>query len=399
MTGVTTGNGRAYGGTRRALASLLLAVVAGAALASPYRPRDDGEVLARVPARAELGRLEALRPSRARPLAVGAALALARGYIEIGRHESDPRFIGYAQATLAPWMVQPNPQEPVLVVQAITLQFLHRFDESLSLLDRAVALAPLDGQAWLTRASILELRGDYAGARKSCARLVRATDEVTALTCLGSVDSRSGRLASSYAALRGLTDSRLLPEMRGWVLSIRAEMAERLGEDRRAEADLRLALSSAPDDPYLKASYADLLLRLDRPREVLALLASSEAQDGLLLRLAIAGRRVGAPEATRWAQMYAARVQAAARDGDGTHRREEAMYLLDVVGDAQAALRAAAANWVVQREPADVRVYARAALATRSGTDRAVIGAWLASSHFEDSTLPAAAAVVTGGAL
>ena len=388
---------RAHGLICRALAVSCFA--AGVALASPYRPLDDGEVLERVPARADLARLAALRPSQAGVQGLGAALALARGYIDIGRREGDPRFMGYAQATLAPWLERPAPPEAALVLQAITLQYLHRFDESLALLGRALTLAPLDGQAWLTQASLLELRGDYPGARRSCARLARAADEVTALTCLLSVDSRSGHLASSYASLKRLTadDARLPAAVRGWVLAVRAEMAERLGDDSRAEVDLRNALAMAPDDPYLKASYADLLLRLNRPGEVLVLLSAGEAQDALLLRLAIAGRRSASAEAARWANLYRERLRAAARDGDATHRREEALYLLDVAGDAPAALRAAATNWVIQREPADVRVYARAALAAKSAADRAVVNAWLAGSHYEDHTLNVSPPALTGG--
>ncbi len=392
---------RAGGHLGRPLVALILVLVATVAGAAPRVPTDDAEVLERVPARAELDRLAALSPGRSAPKDLNAALALARGYIDIGRRASDPRYVGYAQAVLLPWLNVPNPPEQALVLQAITLQYLHKFDAALVLLNRALRLQPLDGQAWLTQASLLELRGDYPGARRSCARLIRSADEVSAITCLASVDGRSGHLAASFATLGTVAaaDSRLPPGIRSWVLSVHAEMAERLGDDRRAESDLRTALSIAPGDPYLRATYADLLLRLDRPREVIALLAGAEAEDPLLLRLAIAGRRSAAPDAARWAATYADRLQAAARDGDTTHRREEAMYLLDVRGDAPAALRVASANWVTQREPTDVRVYERALAATGSAADRAVLSEWLAATRFEDHTLGAESRASSRGAL
>jgi len=393
--------GRRWGGyPSRSIAAIILSLAAAIAGATPRVPSEDTEVLEHVPARAELDRLAALRPGRSAPAKLDAALTRARGYISIGRLASDPRYIGYAQAVLLPWVNVPNPPEQALVLQAITLQYLHQFDAALTLLNRALALQPLDGQAWLTHASLLELRGDYARARRSCARLVRSADEVTALTCIASVDGRSGHLAASYAALGTLatTDPRLPPAVRSWVLSVRAEMAERLGDDRRAEADLRAALALTPDDPYLRATYADLLLRLDRPREVISLLVGSEAEDPLLLRLAIAGRRGSSADGPRWAATYADRLRAAARDGDTTHRREQAMYLLEVLGDAPAALRAASSNWATQREPADVRVYARAVLATGSAADRAVLSQWLAATGFEDRTLGTVAPATSGGA-
>ena len=388
----SSGHGRrSRAAVLRLIAVSLFALAASAAAAAPYRPGDDGAILERVPARSQLERLAPLRAAvTERPDDLPAALALARGYIEMGRRNSDPRFIAYAQATLAPWLARPQPEVGVLVLQATALQYLHRFDAALALLERAIARAPLDAQAWLTRAALLELRGDYPAARRACARLLLRADEFTALTCIGSVDGRSGRLESSYAALKtpGGLDPRLPAQLRAWRLAVTAEMAERRGDDEAAEADLVEALRLGADEPYLKAAYADLLLRLGRAREVIILLAGSEAQDSLLLRLAIAGRRVAHPQAGHWAQAYEERLQAAERDADSSHRREQALFLLDVQGDAPAALRAAASNWSVQREPADVRVYARAAGRAGSAADRAVIASWLAASHYEDRTLP-----------
>jgi tetratricopeptide (TPR) repeat protein len=376
----------------RTTAAGLIALVATAAAASPYVPADDATVLERVPARSDLERLAPLRAALASaPGDVAATLALATGYIDLGRRNSDPRFIAYAQATLLPWLAQPQPPEQVLVLQAITLQYLHQFDASLALLDRALALEPLDAQAWLTRASLLELRGDYAAARRACARLARSADAFSALTCLGSVAGRNGQLTASFRALNapaGL-DPRLPGPLRAWRLAVVAEMAERLGDDHAAQAHLRDALRASEEDPYLKAAYADLLLRTGRAPEVLRLLAGSEAQDPLLLRLAIAAHRLGTAEAARWMHAYEERLRAAERDGDGTHQREHAMYLLDVREDAVAAVELARRNWTAQREPADLRIYARAAVSAHSSADCAQLAEWLEKTHYEDRVLSA----------
>jgi tetratricopeptide (TPR) repeat protein len=384
----------------RMTALALLAITATAATAEPYVPLSDDTILERVPARSELERLAPLRAAvAARPADLEAALALATGYIGIGRRNSDPRFIAYAQSALRPWLALPSPPERALVLQATALQYLHRFDAALALLERALSREPLDAQAWLTRASLLELRGDYVAAHRACARLVRTSDEFTALTCLASVAARSGQLATSYAAVRasGEPDTRLPGPLRAWRLSVVAEMAERLGDDRAAEVYLREALRAAGDDPYVKAAFADLLLRTGRPREVLVLLAADEAQDPLLLRLAIAAHRLGgSPQAARLGQVYAERLRAAERDHDDTHQREQALYLLDVREDPRGAVEAARRNWAMQREPADVRVYARAAARAGATNDQAALAGWLAWSHYEDRTLYATAAAGAG---
>lgn len=379
---------QSYGATRRAIALFLL-IGGGAvrALASPYVPGDDQTILERVPARSALERLAPLRQAVAsQPADLLAAQTLAQGYIDIGRRNGDPRFVAYAESVLMPWMTRPQPPEHVLVLQATALQYLHQFDAALALLDRAVALEPLDGQAWLTRAALLELQGRYADARVACARLARAADSSIALTCLKSVEGRNGHLTSSYESLRAFSSMnfRASGAVRSWTLSVLAEMAERLGDGAAAETDLKGALSVAPDDPYLKATYSDLLLSLERPAEVIPLLRDSEAQDALLVRLAIAGKRAGSPEAARWASMYEERMQGAERDRDYTHLREQAMFLLEVRRDIRAAVKLAAANWGVQREPADLRLYVRAAQLAGSGADQAAISSWLAVTHYED---------------
>ena len=109
------------------MAAAGLALAAGMATAGPYLPADDATILERVPERSDL---ELLAPLRAAVAAdaedLGASLALATGYIGIGRRNGDPRFIAHAQAALSPWLSRPRPPERALVLEAITLQYLHQ---------------------------------------------------------------------------------------------------------------------------------------------------------------------------------------------------------------------------------------------------------------------------------
>ena len=125
------------------------------------------------------------------------------------------------------------------------------------------------------------------------------------------------------------------------------------------------------------------------------LLQGREAQDNLLLRLAVAGQRPGTVAGARWAAMYAARVQAAQRDGDTVHTREQARFALDVQHDAAQALTLAARNWLQQREPADVRIYWRATRAAGSAAAEASLREWFKATHYEDATLSAATVAMT----
>jgi hypothetical protein len=117
------------------------------------------------------------------------------------------------------------------------------------------------------------------------------------------------------------------------------------------------------------------------------LLQGDESQDNLLLRLAIAATRLHHAESHRLSEMFQARYEAARRDGDFTHLREQARFILEVRGEAAVALRVAERNWQVQREPADVRIYFAAATATADRAALQNLEAWLKQTHYEDRTL------------
>jgi hypothetical protein len=152
---------------------------------------------------------------------------------------------------------------------------------------------------------------------------------------------------------------------------------------------LLAALHAAPADGYSKGDYADLLLRQSRNAEVGHLLQGDESQDNLLLRLAIAATRLHRAEGHRLSDMFQVRYEAARRDGDFTHLREQARFILEVRGDAAEALKMAERNWQVQREPADVRIYFAAATAAADRVALQNLEAWLKQTRYEDRTLDA----------
>jgi tetratricopeptide (TPR) repeat protein len=317
------------------------------------------------------------------------ALALAQGYLEIGRANADPRFVSYAEATIAPWLRRPMPDAAVLTLTATTRQYLHHFDEALALLDRAIARDRFNGQAWLTKANILQVEGRFEEARQACRPLIQISGQLIALTCLTAVNSLTGKLDDSYHALSQafMDDPRLGPAVRIWILDQLADMAQRLGNETQAEDDYRAALAVNPADGYTQGEYADLLLRQHRSSEVLHLLRDDEQQDNLLLRLAIAAAQLHSSDAQRLSSLFQARYEAARRDGDFTHLREQARYLLEVRGDPSAAVELAGRNWMLQREPGDVRLYWAAATAAGRQDGLKIVRAWVQYIHYEDAIL------------
>lgn len=382
-----------------AVLCLSVAIAGGTATGEPFVPADDSVVVAIVPAandpaQAELAALRS-RVSEA-PGDRGAALALARRTIEIGRIEADPRYAGYAEAVLAPWLAVAEPDPEALVLAATLMQSRHRFAEALDMLAKVLARDPDDAQAWLTRAVIESVGGRYDAAIESCRRLIGLVDPLVVAACMASPASLSGRAAWAYQTLAAASE---IPGsdagLRQWALTDLAEIAARLGERDAAEAHFRSAIALGEPDAYLLGAYADFLLDDGRAAEVIALLSDETRVDGLLLRLALAEARLGKAAAERTEAVLADRFRANALRGDTSHLREQARFTLELEGDPARALDLAIENWATQKEPWDARLVLAAAIAS-GRTDRAApVVDFLKETGLEDAQIePLVAAIV-----
>lgn len=406
-------------GCAAALASLF-ALQAPVAQAAPYLPAAGAQVLETLPRRSDPQQQDLRRMQRqlaAAPRDAQLATALAQRYIGIGRSESDPRYFGYAQAALAPWWNQAAPPAAVRLLRATLLQGTHRFPAAMAYLDAVTAAEPDNAQAWLTRATVQTVLGQYTEATASCARLSALADELASITCLTNVAGLTGRLQKSDALL-ATTLQRSAgadPAMRAWALTQLAEMAARRGDAQLAGQRYLAALRLAPRDSYLLGAYADLLLDSGRAAEAAALLKEQRRADGLLLRYALAlkqehGQKASPGQATARAPSGAARGEldaavrelqarfdAAALRGDSVHQREQARHELHLRGNARPALALAQQNWAVQKEPADLRILLEAALQAGDHAAAAPALAWLARTGLEDSAVQALAARLGAG--
>ncbi|HEU4844381.1 MAG TPA: hypothetical protein VFT05_08975 [Burkholderiaceae bacterium] len=390
---------------RLAPALLAWAALTGAARATPYLPAHGGDVIEVLPRRADATQTELRRlrlALNARPRDVELATALAQRYIAVGRDASDPRYLGYAQAALAPWWREAAPPSAVLLLRATLLQSTHQFPAALADLERLLAAEPSNAQAWLTRATVLTVRGDYAGATASCARLSALANELVTAACIASVGALTGRAQPSEQLLalvlqRGASAP---PEQRQWALTLLAEMAAQRGDARQAELRYRGALTLNPHDAYLLGAYADFLLDQGRPADVLTLLKEHTRVDALLLRHALALRLMPGATAALAADVaaLAARFSAATERGDTLHQREQARFALYLQHDAATALTLARQNWAVQKEAADMRIYLEAALQAHDAAAARPLLDWIARNHTEGATLRALVRQLNPGA-
>jgi Tfp pilus assembly protein PilF len=381
--------------------SIALVSLAGVApgWSAPFAPRDDAQVLERLrtlPADAATRSVRQLRAQlAAQPRNLELAARLARRYLEKSRADSDPRFLGYAQSALAPWWHLAQPPVSVLVLRATIRQSNHDFESALSDLTAALERDPQNAQAWLTKAIVLQVRGDYDEARRCCLPLWRLTSELVAVTCASSTASLNGDATKSFNLLRQSFGNAInaTPSEKAWAATVLAEIAARLGRTHEAEDYFRRALAVGQRDAYLLGACADFLLDQDRPEAVIPLVAEETLADALLLRLALAEQNLSGKSARQREPLAAhialleARFEASRRRGDAVHRREEARFALHLLQQPVAALELARANWNVQREPADSRILLEAALAARNGVAAHPVLEWLAKNKTEDVQL------------
>jgi predicted Zn-dependent protease len=237
------------------------------------------------------------------------------------------------------------------------------------------------------------VQADYAAARKECIELVRIASELIAIGCMAYVDGTTGDATGAYARLQAAVARRpdAAPGLRVWSHTRLAEFALHLGDAARAETHFRTALATGVEDNFLLAAYSDLLLEQRRPADALRLLSGRERSDTLLLRIALATKMLDSKDAARHVAALGARFDAAARRGERLHLAEEARYLLDLEGNAKAALAAALENWKAQREPRDAQVLLESALAASDPAAAAPALRWLSESGFQGPRLRALA--------
>lgn len=373
---------------------LLMLSSLGPALASPFIPTDPNQVLERLPLAAAdpvVRELQGLRRQlAARPDDLELALKLARRNLEIGRAEADPRYYGYAQAALTPWWEQTPPPAEALLLRAVLRQNRHDFPGALADLQQVLAARPRHAQAWLTQAVIQQVQGEPAAALRSCLALQRIAPSLLSNACLNGALARGGQAEFADASLQRALENSVDAdgEERLYALTVLAEIAEQLGDAPAAERRFRAALALGRRSVYLLGGYADFLLDQNRPAEVRNLLRDEQRADNLLLRLALAERRLDDLNWQRHAETLEARFAAARQRGDGVSIASEARLRLDLRQQPQEALALALRNWAQQqREPQDARLLLEAALAANQPEAAWEVLDWLNRVKLEDRRL------------
>jgi tetratricopeptide (TPR) repeat protein len=278
----------------------------------------------------------------------------------------DARFLGYAEGALAPWREAMNPPRSVWLLRGRILQTQHRFADAGADLDRLLAVHGDSAEAMLLAADAWRRAGDIGRARSRCAGLAFAGWPDLARYCAADVLLSLGKTQEADQLLSSgeVVYADMPTETAQWRLAVAADAAAAAGRAAEARALFEQALAIPGAGIALHVAYADLLLGEGRSQDAVDALSDLPDADAVLLRRAIAARRLRHDSFNQLRERLRVRfADAGAFDTARLHLREQALFELLVEDDPDAALALAEENWTLQKGWDDAALLIQAARA------------------------------------
>ena len=341
----------------------------------PITPESDDEVLLVLPKSFLVNRdkLSGLQKQlNENPTDPKLAAEVASEYLSLGKRSGDPRFYGYARAAINRWW-DTDATTAILKIRAKLKENDHLFDEALK--DLQIARAQdsnrlEDNVQILTEiGNIYRTQGRYDDGMKVGDELESINCHVPAAFCRAPIMAQTGRAKEAYDLLGEIlpyAKEKLPATFVQFIHVSRAEIADVLGRDGEVEEHFAEGIAKDPGNFYLLRGYGDYLLDHDQADQALALLRDHTADNGVLLRAAIAAQQSGQSElAKKWTDELETRFKAISLRGGEPHGRYESRFLYALKKDPETALEVALNNWQKKKEVRDTRNVLEAAIAAK----------------------------------
>lgn len=288
----------------------------------------------------------------------------ARELIRKARLQSDARLYSRAETLITPSLSEYAEPE-LLILRATIRQARHDFAGAIEDLNNVIEQDPQNRQALITRAFVRMTQGDYPAALNDCQSLPVSAGQLVRTACMARLLGLTGKAATGYRLLSGALGQmpHADPQLRTWVHLILAEMATRIDTQVLAKSHFNQAVALSNNAPSVRSAYADYLVGAGEAANALSILTSDDMSDTALLTRIRAGQILAVDVDNEITQLQA-RFDIDRQQGAALHLREEARFLLDVIGNPEQALEVAKANFATQREPEDIYLLVAAAQAS-----------------------------------
>ena len=288
---------------------------------------------------------------------------------------------------------------------AAQLQRNHQFAKSRAELEKILQQTPHELNAILLHASVSNVMGDYDTARRSCQKLFRHSDSLTAISCLSSISLMSGRADLGYKLItqlinKNLERSHIESEHLLWALGIAAELAWSTGQVDEAEHFYQLAkadlprkrhLATSATEHYLMISYGDFLINQHRYQEAIDFFKPFAHAHEIKIRLVQAYKALNIQQ---WEPLLESLVSHYEHEPLGhPHHREAAMSaLLQLSVDSSInyknrAIQLATQNWQKQKEKIDAKLLLEIAIASKMPDAAQPVMHWISTHNIKDIDL------------
>lgn len=325
------------------------------------------------------------------PADTAMATKLVNRYFDLHRLTGDLRLLAYAESALSTHQRSTGSADPapeIRLARAHLQQAEHDYAGAIATLDDLLTEHPRMTAAWLMRASIALVQGDYVAARRGCAQVTFTGRAAVGLVCAADLASLQGRSDVALQQLEQLLrQNEALPsDVADWAYTTAAQIALRLGDEPRAEDFLGAALAGRPT-LYTQLMYVDLLTAQNRLREARRFVDGLPATDAVLIRRAALARAADDHHFGSYRAELKQRMAALALSGHTGHDREVALYHLFVNDNPKAAAEAATENWSIQRESIDAHLLLEAAVAIGQPEVAGPVLAWMQENSSDDVRL------------
>ncbi len=380
---------------------LLLAVAPiTSSLATPYTPMSKNQVLLTLPASmVTLRRAQQALPrtteitieNNKRDSQFADRLQQAQTYLYSAQQNNDPRWYGYAHASLAPWWKESQRYPKVALLKATILQHRHQFPEALIELNSVLQQQPRNIQALLIRAQVNMMQANYHAAQQDCQHILWLSNPTLGINCIAQVNGLTGQGLHAIVQLTALLSNRkLLTDLeRAEIHTTIATIAHRHQRKALALSHYQQAYAINPNNSYLIEQFSDYLVEQKYTKRLLALLANTGGNNinrnlEQKIKMAQHYQQVDdvqfEPLKTELAKHF---DEAKIRNGIFPHK-EFSIFSLTVSYDYNQALVSALDNWAIQKSPSDALLVLRSAIASQQFQQANPVIQWATDTRVYD---------------
>ena len=285
------------------------------------------------------------------------------------------------QEILTPWLSCQNIPTSILLARG----FLRYKQQHLIQANQDISLYLQQNSGDLTALSIqgaiFRSFGDYENARNICRQTERLLSKTNSTLCFAEVLSRQGKSDLAYEQLKNvvINAQQESPQAYQRLHITLAEIDQRFRRFESAQENFIKALSAPFRDQVLWIAYSNFLLETKQFEKLLNEIPTDSNDVRLQVRRSIAAKKLQKTEFVNIDVFAQARAQ-----NNLSLQTAEALFLLEIQEDVQAALNILQTVWETRKEPFEAKLLIKAAnLAKQPDIANSVLK-WIKEKGWED---------------